>query len=215
MAVSTDGVLLGAWCQVEQAHHILDIGTGTGLLALMCAQRNSLAKITALELDAYAVQAASDNFSQSPWAARLSLIHADAQTVALDEQYDVIICNPPYFNSGEHAQTTQRATARHTHTLNHQCLLERCVQWLKPEGKASFILPIAEGEQFIKIAQSLGLQLQRRCLVKPTQAKAANRSLFELARSTVMTDEQRIVIRNNGQYSEEFTALTKEFYLKM
>ena len=159
MPVSTDGVMLGAWANCSPQSKILDIGTGTGLLALMCAQRFPAVEITALDIEISAIEAAQHNFTQSPWSDRLYIQHADVLQFEPTHHFEHIICNPPYFNSGEQSKQSQRATARHTDSLQHAALLKRCHELLTEEGTASFVLPIIEGERFIAMAQQQGWYL--------------------------------------------------------
>lgn len=216
MPVSTDGVLLGAWSNIQQAHSILDIGTGTGLLALMCAQRNPHAQIKAIDIDLEAANTANLNFSNSPWLARLNVTHCNLLSHPFEHPFDAIICNPPYFNSGEQANNPQRATARHTDSLSHIDLLKKCKSLLSESGNASFVLPITEGEEFIRLALEMGFALNRRCEISPTETKPVNRLLIELALShSTTTSQQQLTIRNKLGYTEDFIALTKDFYLKM
>ncbi|MDV7105216.1 methyltransferase [Vibrio sp. TH_r3] len=227
MPVSTDGVLLGSWIQAAHNATILDIGTGTGLLSLMCAQRFYQADIHAIEIDKDAYEAASHNFSQSPWHKRLQLTHADilswTELFKLSNNlFDTIICNPPYFNQGQPSKLKQRATARHTDSLPHRDLLQSCQKVLKLQGKANFILPRVEGEAFITVASTLGWRVSRLCQVSPTEFKAVNRLLIELCRQDetinskqLETEHSKLMINQSGKYSDNFVALTKAFYLKM
>ncbi|MGL6258338.1 tRNA1(Val) (adenine(37)-N6)-methyltransferase [Vibrio sp. WXL210] len=225
MAVSTDGVLLGAWADFADAERLLDIGTGTGLLALMCAQRFESLSVDAIDIDQQAFEASSDNIANSPWSARIKVFHQPLAQYS-HACYDAIICNPPYFNSGESAQNQQRATARHTGSLSHGELAEHIARLLTPQiGRACLILPKTEGEQFIDLARKSGLQLTRLCRVRPTAAKPVSRLLIELNNDQQLANEQRlgtahcqedeITIHKNGRYSDDFIALTREFYLKM
>ncbi|ELJ8614021.1 tRNA1(Val) (adenine(37)-N6)-methyltransferase [Vibrio cholerae] len=215
MPISTDGVLLGSWAFSLSPTTILDIGCGTGLLSLMCAQRFPHAHITALDIEQTAYQAAEHNRQQSPWAERIECQHADILHWLPSKRFAAIICNPPYFNSGETAQHQVRATARHTISLQHQALIERLPQLLEPDGVASFILPKAEGEDFIVLAKQAGLFVGRYCQVQPTTEKPAHRLLFELHLSPCLPVETRLVIREQQGYSEAFCQLTRDFYLKM
>lgn len=215
MPVSTDGVLLGAWCGIKQANTLLDIGTGTGLLALMCAQRNPDCVIDAIDIDQHALQAAKENFTSSPWSSRLTLLEGDVLNFPFGTSYDAIVCNPPYFNSGEHAQNQQRATARHTLTLSHEALLERCFKLLSADGQAWFVLPEAEGRTFISLAETLGWHLAGLCEVQPTAKKPVSRLLIQLSQYTSNAKIEKLIIQKDNGYSDEFVALTKAFYLKM
>ena len=215
MPVSTDGVLLGAWSDISQSKKILDIGTGTGLLALMCAQRNHNCFIDAIEIDAQACLIAKSNFLASPWHTRICLLSGDVSTFLFKHKYDTVICNPPYFNSGETAQIKARAIARHTLTLEHEVLLKKTLNLITEDGKACFVLPEAEGRTFIKQAESLGWYLTRLCEVRPTDKKSTNRLLIQLTPYEVELTCQKIIIQKNNAYTEDFIALTKDFYLKM
>jgi tRNA1Val (adenine37-N6)-methyltransferase len=220
MPVSTDGVLLGAWCAISQASTILDIGTGTGLLALMSAQRNSNALICAVDIDQRAIAAAAINFNKSAWSNRLQLIKSDIKEFALNQNigFDSIICNPPYFNSGEQSQQEARATARHTDTLSHPDLLSACHQLLNTNGSASFILPTIEAEHFITLAKQSGWHLSRLCKVRTTLSKPVSRYLFELRKQPLadrFIEESTLFIHQGDSYSPQFIELTQSFYLKM
>lgn len=215
MPVSTDGVLLGAWFEPHQAQTILDLGTGTGLLALMCAQRFPNAKLQAIDIDQHAIQAATHNFQSSLWSQRIESHLGDILTQDFSHTFDAIICNPPYFNNGEQSQHTQRATARHTDTLSHRDLLARSHALLSEQGKASFILPKVEGQAFIDMAKEMGWFLSRICTVKPSERKPEHRILFELSKQLEETSVECLTIHGANGYSDDFIALTKDFYLKM
>lgn len=215
MPVSTDGVLLGAWANFDGCKRLLDIGTGTGLLSLMCAQRFPKLSITAVDIDVNAIEAATQNFALSPWPSRLHLVHGDVLVLEFAQPFDGIICNPPYFNHGEQAQAAQRATARHTDTLAHDALLLRCRELLTPNGKANFILPLTEGQQFLQLAKQQGWHLHRVCRVQPSPNKAVHRLLFELGLSAATTVEEHLAINDGSTYSAAFVKLCQDFYLKM
>ncbi|CAH7166055.1 methyltransferase [Vibrio chagasii] len=218
MPVSTDGVLLGAWVSITPKSSALDIGTGTGLLALMTAQRFTDVSISAIDIDPHAIEAATINIEQSPWQDRITLYNGSVLTTDFPKKFDAIICNPPYFNSGEQAQQSQRATARHTDSLDHLQLAKRCFEITTETATASFILPTPEGEGFIKLAKQCGWYLAKRLDVKTTDKKPASRILFELSKDPACeADLQResLIIHHQNGYSEAFIALTKDFYLKM
>jgi tRNA1Val (adenine37-N6)-methyltransferase len=225
MPVSTDGVLLGAWARIDQVSidqisttptvSILDIGTGTGLLSLMLAQRIPNAAITAIDIDQHAIHAATENFAQSAWQQRLTLHHGDVLTLNCERSFDMIICNPPYFNAGQPSQHPQRATARHTDQLDHQDLLTTCGKLLSANGRANFILPVTEGEQFLCLAKQLGWYPSRKCQVRPNAYKSPNRLLLELTKKIEQCEYSELIIKENNTYSQNFISLTKDFYLKM
>ncbi|WNJ96074.1 methyltransferase [Vibrio ruber] len=216
MPVSTDGVLLGAWMNGHNLRSILDIGTGTGLLALFCAQRFPEAQITALDIDEQAIQTAINNRDNSPWASRVEVKHQDILTFTPHSDYDAIICNPPYFTSGQVATAPTRALARHVSGFSHQQLLHHCQHLLSPTGQLNLILPCQEGDALINIAKQQGWFLTRYCLVSPTDTKPPARILFSLSKTKPpVCEETRLTIRIQNSYTPAFTELTQAFYLKM
>ncbi len=218
MPVSTDGVLLGAWAALPQQGRLLDIGTGSGLLALIAAQRAPMLSIEAIEIDPQAANAARQNFAASPWHERLHCIEQDI-TLWLQSQpsnsVDGIICNPPYFNFGQQAESQHRATARHTDTFTHQQLLHTLEYLLTEQGIANIILPTYEGECLIAAAKAFNLHCIARCDVQTTEKKTPIRLLLQLSKKQQTCLSQHICIHKDGDYSKEFKALTKDFYLKM
>ena len=222
MKIGTDGVLLGAWADVAQASSILDIGTGTGILALMAAQRHSTALIHAVELETDAYQQAKDNVAESPWKERIKVIHRSIQEYAkqpLIDRYDAIISNPPFFEveANTAIQDSARRHARNTSALTFSDLLD-CVQLLlAAEGIFSLVLPLQEGLYFIKLAKEKGFFLKRKVEVIPRMGKAANRLLIELVKYATKETRTTLIIRNEGKeyhdYTEGYVLLLKDFYL--
>ncbi|RXJ73775.1 tRNA (adenosine(37)-N6)-methyltransferase TrmM [Veronia nyctiphanis] len=216
MPVSTDGIMLGAWATAQTNSRILDIGTGTGLLSLMMAQRFPDTSITAVDIDATAVDAAQQNAAASPWSQRIQIQQQDITDWQTTTRFDTIVCNPPYFNSGEASTNSRRATARHTVTLSHQSLLNALSMLITPQGQAHLILPVYEAKALIEEAKDSGLHVSRLLEVAPTEAKPISRHLFTLVKNRPeKIDAQSLVIRQQGAYSEAFIALTRDFYLKM
>jgi tRNA1Val (adenine37-N6)-methyltransferase len=227
MPVSTDAVLLGSWAKIDQTDSIIDIGTGTGVLAIMCAQRNLQAQITAVEIEENAFNAATQNCAQSPWHNRLDVRHSSIALFSekaseMGQVFKSIICNPPYFNHGLSSTNPHRAIARHTSMLSHNELIGFCAQLLSAQGTASFVLPIKEGMAFIQLISQpenryLNLTLSRLTHVKTTVNKVASRLLIELTKQTdaIVFNEEELVIHNGSSYTAEFIALTQQFYLKM
>ncbi|WP_028023869.1 tRNA1(Val) (adenine(37)-N6)-methyltransferase [Enterovibrio calviensis] len=216
MPVSTDGVLLGAWANAGEHDTVLDIGTGTGLLSLMMAQRFPQSHITAIDIDEHAVNSAKENSEQSAWKHRINIVLQDIICWHDGPQFDTIICNPPYFNSGEQASDQRRATARHTDTLSHDSLLKVIKAHLFPHGQAHLILPSVEADQLIAKARDYDLHCQRLTSVKPTAVKPVSRKLVTL--TVAQPDERQenmLVIQEDGAYTADFVALTRDFYLKM
>ena len=214
MKVGTDGVLLGAWADCEGAKNILDIGTGTGLIALMLAQRNSEAQIQAVEIDETATRRARSNFDMSPWAERLTVENCAVQEFNHAEKFDLIISNPPYFVDSLLPPDAKRSTARHTHDLTFEELDKAVCRLLAEDGKFALILPVNEFEEYLAITN---LHLVRRCDMHPTTGAAVKRVMAEFAKlePAKITHENITIERGKrGDYTDEYRALTKDFYLK-
>jgi tRNA1Val (adenine37-N6)-methyltransferase len=226
MKVSTDALLLGAWTQLPATEAtILDIGTGSGILTLMLAQRcqhRTSMVIDAIELDPKAADVAAENFRQSPWNTKIRLMKGDILTYPAsadhpsDRRYSLIISNPPFFVDSLKALDPQRNQARHTDTLSFDDLLAVAARLLAPEGLFSLVLPTAGAAQMIMLAQHSGWFLQRQCWVQSKTGKAPLRCLFSLSRmpQAVAEPEQLVIHANDGGYSAAYRALLSEFYLK-
>jgi tRNA1Val (adenine37-N6)-methyltransferase len=213
MKVGTDGVLLGAWANVEPAKLILDIGTGTGLIALMAAQRSADSKIYAVEIDPQAAAQAKENVMQSPFASRIEVIESDFFEWETDLKFDRILCNPPFYTNQHQAGNELRTTARHASTDEILRLLQKSAELLSNHGTVSLIVPL-EILDLIK-SEFNSLFISRVCLVQPTPLKPAHRALIELTTTPVDFKVENLVIEDNGRhrYSESYVKLTKEFYL--
>lgn len=218
MKVGIDGVLLGAWTDVGNADSILDVGTGTGLIALMLAQR-SYAQIDAIDIDADAVVQANENIQTSPWSDRINVHEAELQKYVLNTKkcYDLIVSNPPYFVNSTKASLENRTTARHTDTLTHEELIDNAFALLKPTGRICIILPVNEGLCSVEYASSIGLHCTKQVIVFPKPGAAAKRLLLEFSLQFTACEISEIVIESDvrHQYSPEFTALAKDYYLKL
>jgi len=219
MKVGTDGVLLGAWTPVDhQPLRILDVGTGTGLVALMLAQRIGAGMIDALEIDEPGCVDARQNFEMSPWSDRLNLHHISFQDFSekVAVKYDLIVSNPPFFNSGLKNPCHRKATARHSEALNQEDLLNGVLCNLADDGRFSLILPVADYEAFRGKASRAGLYESRRLLVKPTPDKPVKRvvSLWSKSFSTELVSEEMVLELSRHYYSEYYKSLTDDFYLR-
>ena len=218
MKVGIDGVLLGAWADVDNADAILDIGTGTGLIALMLAQRSS-ARIDAIDIDADAVIQANENIQKSPWLSRIEAYEVELQKYVLktENRYDLIVSNPPYFVNSTKAPVENRNTARHTDTLTHKELLDNALILLKPTGRICVVLPVNEGLLSVEYAASIGLYCTKQVAVFPKPGAVAKRLLLEFSPQFAACVNSEIVIESDvrHQYSPEFTALAKDYYLKL
>lgn len=215
MKVGTDGVLLGAWASVQGAQSALDIGTGTGLVALMLAQRIEYAQIHAIELDEAAYQQAMLNFTASPWVERLNVVHADFKTYDTALKYDLIVSNPPYFNQSLKNPCDKKSLARHTASLNYAELIKGAAKLLEDTGRFCVVLPAAEKLNFKEIAAQYDLKLNKTLNVKPTPGKPSKRVLMEFSFLGTAEEVDELIIEEFGrhQYSEAYKQLTKDFYL--
>ena len=214
MKVGTDGVLLGAWARCEDAERILDIGTGTGVIALQMAQRNLAAQVQAVEIDETAAKRARANFDMSPWAERLTVEQTAVQEFAPSEKFDLIISNPPYFVDSLLPPDAKRSTARHTNDLTFEELDIAVCRLLDDNGRFALILPVTEFEKYLALTH---LHLVRRCDIHPIEGGAVKRIMGEFAKHKtpeIMHENIAIERGRRGDYTDEYRALTKDFYLK-
>ena len=222
MKVSTDACLLGAVADAAGADRVLDIGTGTGLLALMLAQRYPKIALTALEIDPAAAAQAVANVGRSPWAGRIR-VHAQslaAYAATGPDQFGHIVCNPPFFRAALPAPDAARRRARHADTtsLTFEELVQFAANFLLPHGALTVLLPPPEMLVFEQAARTVGLHPQRRLLVRHRPARRVTRHIvrFEHAEKTaVETDELSICTADDGEYSAAFRALMAGFYLAL
>jgi tRNA1Val (adenine37-N6)-methyltransferase len=220
MKVGTDGVLLGAWCPIDnKPFSILDIGAGTGLLSLMLAQRTDATQIDALEIDETAYEQCVENFENSDWADRLFCYHAalDEFVAEPEDTYDIIICNPPFYSEDFKTNNAPRDLARFQDAMPFEDLIEAAALLLSENGIFSVVVPYKEEARFIDLCAEVDLFPIKITRVRGTVKTPIIRSLlafkrFELAILT--TDELTIEI-NRHQYTADYIALTKDFYLKL
>jgi tRNA1Val (adenine37-N6)-methyltransferase len=223
MKVGTDAVLLGAWCSLPQKGHALDIGTGTGIIAMMAAQRSS-SFIDAIEIDEEAYLQAQENCKKSKWSDRITVHHISFQKFvpSVSKKYDVILSNPPYFSNSVQAASESRTLARHTCNLNFEELVNGIVSLLEPTGSFATILPLKEAEDFTAIAKRYGLYANRITHVKTTFSKPAKRVLMQLGFQKMTPTGEILVIENEPEpgdemnhraYSNDYKNLTRGFYL--
>lgn len=216
MKVGTDSVILGSWTNIDNVNSVLDIGTGTGLLAIMIAQKCT-AKIDAIDIDKSAYIQAKENIKNCSWKDRISLYHSSLEEFVKDNTncYDLIISNPPYFENSHKAPEKSRNIARHTDNLSHEFLLESINKLLNIDGKANIVLPIDSKDSFVKKANTNNLFLRKELLIYPTTESKPKRVLLEFTREKVDITEEKIIIEKYGRhkYSEEYINLTKDYYL--
>lgn len=215
MKVGTDGVLLGAWADVENSRTILDVGTGSGLIALMVAQRSG-ADVVAMDISADAVRQAEYNVARSPWSERIEVCLGDIRTMTFDHQFDHIVSNPPYFDEPLLSPDAERNLARHTSTLSFDELISVAERLLVVGGRLSVVLPSEGATRFRRTAFER-LWLVRQMDVATKQGEAAKRTLMEFTKSDkpAMPRCETIAIHSSdGSYSDDYRRLTQDFYLK-
>ncbi len=219
MKVGTDGVLLGAWANLDfYPDSILDIGAGTGLIALMMAQRCDAETIDAIELNDAAYEQTVENFEASDWGDRLFCYHAslDEFTDEIDEKYDFIISNPPFYTSTYKELPEDRAMARHAESLTYVDLLNSTAKLLSESGNCAFIIPFEEEENFLKIAEENQLYPNRITRVKGAVNTAVKRSLLQFSFvQTAITFGELTLELSRHNYTEDYKSLVQDFYLKL
>lgn len=220
MKIGTDGVLLGAWTPLKNnPFSILDIGTGTGIIALMLSQRSNAQQIDALEIDEEAYEQAVDNFENSPWSDRLFCFHAglDEFVEEPEDEYDLIVSNPPFYTEDYKSENEQRDLARFADAMPFEDLIEAAALLLSENGIFSVIIPFKEEEKFIALANEYELYPIKITRVKGTPTSEIKRSLLAFVRdenATILADEL-IIETARHIYTTEYIELTKDFYLKM
>lgn len=217
MKVGTDAVLLGAWIQPQQSKTILDIGTGTGILALMLAQK-STAAIDAIDVDIEAIAQAKENVEFCKWRERIKVSHTSLQKYVKEcpHKYDLIVSNPPYFTDSSKSPEEGRTLARHNDFLPFVELVEGVVALLEPKGKFYVILPTKEAGILKELAEKKGLRLSRLLRVRTKHDKATEkRHIMQFEFNQTSFNEETIVIENEGrhEYTEEYKLLTRDYYI--
>jgi tRNA1Val (adenine37-N6)-methyltransferase len=220
MKIGTDGVLLGAWTPIENnSKSILDIGTGTGIIALMLAQRSTAEQIDALEIDESAYEQAVENFEGSPWGDRLFCFHAGLDEFIDDpeDEYDLIVSNPPFFSEDYRSANEQRDLARFQEAMPFEELVEAADLLLSENGIFSVIIPFNEEDRFIELCAEVELFPIKVTRVKGTQNTKIVRSLLAFKRYelSVLTADELVIEISRHEYTPEYISLTKDFYLKM
>lgn len=220
MKIGTDGVLLGAWAPIgKNTYSILDIGSGTGIIALMLAQRSDADQIDALEIDENAYEQAVENFENSPWSDRLFCYHAglDEFMEEPEDEYDLIVSNPPFYTENYFSGDEQRDQARFTESLPFEDLVEAADLLLSENGVFAIIIPYKEEEKLIALAQDFDLFPMKITRVKGTPTTEIKRSLLAFSRNTTenFPVDELIIEIGRHDYTPEYINLTKDFYLKM
>jgi len=215
MKVGTDGVLLGAWTNTDACKKILDVGTGTGLIALMLAQR-SAAEITAIEIEDNAASEATKNVVASPWQNRIEVKHISFQDFVGESsaKFDLIVSNPPFFECSQKSTNASRTTARHNDSLPFRDLISCAVGLLSKKGRLAVILPVEPAQHFIEMAKSHQLNLNRITKVSPDERKEPLRYLMEFSTENILVaDNLAIRSYHQNDYSLQYKTLCKDFYL--
>ena len=209
--VGTDGVLLGALCKVENAQRILEVGTGTGLISLMLAQRNANAEITALDLNEDAVKLAQENFKNSPFSKRLQFFHQDFKIFESQKEYDFVVCNPPFF---EENNSVKDILARQQVELTFRNLIEKASKILSPEGIFSVIIPSESAQEFENLAQDFDLYLVRKVNIFGIENGVLKRNVLEFSKKKSALETLDFTIEKSPRkYSDQYLELTKEFHV--
>lgn len=217
MKVGMDGSLLGAWagCSIQPLR-ILDIGTGTGLIALMVAQRFENAQITGIDIQSTCTEQARENIDNSPFSNRITLEVSPVQSFQSDQLFDLIVCNPPFFNRSSQSGQIDRDTARHDDTLSFSELTEHASRLLSPKGIFALIIPEDRASEFMTFAEAEGLHLQRSVRVKGRVGGVVKRRLLEFSPSYPVEApilEELAVEADIKVWTEEYKALLREFYI--
>lgn len=215
--VGTDGVLLGAWVNVSGSKVILDVGTGSGLIALMIAQRtDETVIIDGIDIQQVDAAQAKENVLSSPWSGKVHIYHASLQSFVPEKKYDLIVSNPPFFINSYKPPKNNRSTVRHTETLPFTDLIAFSKKNLSAIGRLAVILPTAEAERFSTIAQAHGLYLSRKCEFRSRTHKPVERWLMEFSFEQRAQDNESLTLHGSGEeWSDDYKALTKDFYIKI
>lgn len=237
MKVGVDAVILGAWVNVGGKHMVMDVGCGCGVISLMIAQRNPQAVIHAIDIDEESVEEAKENFTNSPWSSNLTAVCAnfmdlertggisggngqnkgDVTSIYTDRKYDLIVSNPPYFDSGVSEIETRRERARHQGELSPYTILTTCKTVLQPDGVVAMVIPFEQKEDLIAFATSHGYFLQRELAVRGREGKQPKRSFMEFKWGIDKTDtvcEEMSIETLKGEYTIAYHDLCRDFYLK-
>lgn len=219
MKVGTDGVLLGAWVKIRRAKNALDVGTGTGLIALMLSQRSdALLPIDAIDIDVDAILQTKENIERAVLFNNVKCVHSSLQdySIVCNKRYDLIVSNPPYFSFSLHSPNGQRTLARHTDSLPMVEFMQISASFLSTEGYLSIIFPYTEKDLLIELAENSGLYASRITNVYPTPHSQPKRVLLEFSVLKHEVEISDLIIeRERHIYTEDFSELVKDFYLKL
>ena len=217
MKVGTDAVLLSAWVNINNVNRILDIGSGSGVIALMLAQRSKEnIHIDAVEIEHQDAMQLKENILNSLWQNRITVCEIPIQKFFPGMNYGLIVSNPPFFNNGFQPPDKKRLHARHTITLDFSELIQSVVRLLKSDGRFNVILPFTEGLEFIALAKLKSLYCSRQWSFRSREEKPIERWLLEFKLDSTEKEEGEIIhYHKNEEWSEQYKMLTKDFYLKL
>ncbi len=217
MKVSTDSVMLAAWTSVDGVGAILDIGSGSGVISLILAQRAPDARITGVEIDQPSADQSRDNIAQSPWPDRIDIVHLSIQDFAATshQTFDLIVSNPPFFTGGTLSLSEEKSGVRHTLRLPHSDLLKAARRLLRPGGTCCLVLPLIEGLRFIELAHQAGFYVGRITEVRPRADKPVERLLLCFHKTEKALQRSELVIQSEdaASYTPEFGELVRGLYL--
>tara|TARA_B100001057_G_scaffold422996_1_gene444854 strand:+ start:404 stop:1108 length:705 start_codon:yes stop_codon:yes gene_type:complete len=215
MKVGTDSIILGSAIKIKSEYkRVIDVGTGTGLLSLMIAQKSSNSDITAVEIDSNAYHQAKINIDKCKWRNRINLIHTDAKQLEIDHKYDLIICNPPYFSNSKQSVIISKNTARHQVELTFKDLLNIWDKIGNDDSDLACIIPIIESEKLYKMVKNHGNYLAYYLEVRSNPNSYPKRAVMQFSKNKMETIQSELCIHNNeGGYSEAYIKMTKDFYL--
>ncbi len=221
MKIGVDAVILGAWADVQNARTVLDVGCGCGVIALIIAQRNQSAQISAIDIDSESVEEAAENFSASPWSDRVMTKEIDfndycSQHIERNiEPLDYIISNPPYFDSGINTPNSIRLKARHQGELSPSIILEKGSALLSDKGIIGMVIPVEQTGGLIEFANSMGLNLIRKMIMTGREGREPKRCFIEFGKeSKSVATEQLTIEFSDGSFTPEYQFLCRDFYLK-
>lgn len=213
MKVGTDAMVLGALINAAYARTILDVGSGTGILALMCAQKNASAHIIGIEVDADASEECAGNFAQAPWSERLTSIHANFIDWQPTQTFDLVVSNPPYYQTGKFTEDERLRLAKHVGELTAECFFDKTRELLAPMGRCEIIVPARDEILWRDAAQDCGLYLVRRTQIFGKRNGESKRMVLVFQREEERCEEGTLTIRElNGNYTPEYIELTRDFH---
>lgn len=217
LPVGFDGVLLGAWVDVAGANRVLDVGTGCGLIALMCTQRNPSCTVDAIDIHAPSVEEAALNFTNSPWSDRLNVKIADFCCMATDtHKYDLIISNPPFFEAGlTDVANNARLQARHNVLFGPEALITCGAKMISDKGSIALVAPYSMAQKLESTTLDNGMHIKRMCIVAGTSRKPPKRILLQICKFACECSTERLTVHtDDGNFSAAYRQLTQQFYLK-